>query len=172
MALPFLAPLLKALVGSGLSTLAGAVAAKGKKWVEEKTGVQIPDDPTGLTGDKLLELKKAEMAHEEVLVNAALEEKRLELEAERHAGTQVTDRWKADMSSDSWLSKNVRPATLAYWTVIISVMAFASQWVKVDEAWIELIKVSYVTILAAYFVGRSVQHVTNIRERAKSGAGH
>lgn len=175
MPIPFaIAALVKGLVANGLGTLAGAVAAKGKEYIEEKIGVKIPDSADGLTGDKLLELKKAEMEHEEVLVNAALEEKRLELDAEKHAGSQVSERWKADMTSDSWLSKNVRPGTLAYWTVVISIMAFASQWVKVDPAWIELIKVSYVTILAAYFVGRSVQHVSSIRERAKemkNGAG-
>lgn len=156
---PLIAALLQGLAAKGLSTIAGAVAAKGKEWVEDKIGVKIPEDANGLAGDKLVELKKAEMLHEEVLVNATFD-------AEKHAGTQVTERWKADMASDSWLSKNVRPGTLAYWTVVISVMAFASQWVKIDPAWIDLIKVSYVTILAAYFVGRSVQHVTSIRAKA------
>lgn len=165
---PLIAALLQGLAAKGLSTIAGAVAAKGKEWVEDKIGVKIPDDADGLAGDKLVELKKAEMLHEEVLANAALESKRIELDAEKHAGTQATDRWKSDMVSDSWLSKNVRPGTLAYWTVVISIMAVASQWLKIDPAWVDLIKVSYVTILAAYFVGRSVQHVTSIRERART----
>src|SRR5688572_29856624 len=43
-------------------------------------------------------------------------------ESEKNASAQVSDRWRFDMTSDSWLSKNVRPLTLVYWTVAITVL--------------------------------------------------
>ena len=167
----FLVPIVKALIANGLGTLASAVAAKGKEYIEDKIGVEIPDTADGLTGDKLLELKKAEMAHEEFLVDAGLREKEMELKAEAGGQQQVTERWRFDMTSDSWLSKNIRPLTLAYWTVAITLLIVMDSFLahfEVKPAWIELIETSYTIVLAAYFVGRTFQHVQQIR--SKNGA--
>lgn len=158
-----LAPLLKGLIANGLGTLAGAVAAKGKEFIEDKIGVKIPDSPSGLTPEMLQQLKVKEIEHEEFLIEAGLREKAMELEADAKASAQVSDRWKFDMTSDSWLSKNVRPIVLLYWTLTISVMAFAGRWLQVPDRWIALLELSYVTILGAYFVGRSVQHVMKMK---------
>jgi hypothetical protein len=164
-----IAAIVKGLAANGLATLAGAVAAKGKEWVEDKIGIKIPDDASGLTGDKLLELKKAEMAHEEVLINAALEEKRMELDAEKHAGTQVTDRWKADMSSDSWLSKNIRPLALCWLLVNLTGIVIADgAGVDFKTGTLALIEMALSIVLAAYFVGRSVEKGVSVVQRYKS----
>ena len=170
MALPvILAALLKGLAANGLSTLAGAVAAKGKEWVENKIGVKIPDDPASLTSDKLLELKKAEMAHEEVLVNAALEEKRIELDAEKHAGTQVTERWRADMASDSWLSKNIRPLTLVtLLTFLLIVIVMDASGVTLKQGTYSLIEMALSIVLAAYFVGRTIEKGVSVVQTNKA----
>ena len=165
---PILAPILKALIANGLSTLAGAVMAKGKEVIEEKIGVKIPDSPDGLTGDKLLELKQAEMKHEEFLIEAGLREKEMELKSEEEGQKQVTERWRFDMTSDSWLSKNVRPLTLVYWTVAITgliVLDSTLTGFDVKDAWIELIEASYMIVLTAYFVGRTVQHIQKMRTK-------
>ena len=57
-----------------------------------------------------------------------LEAKRLMVEilekADSEAQSQVTERWKSDMASDSVLSKNIRPMVLIYLTVIFTVCAF------------------------------------------------
>lgn len=164
-----IAALVKGLAANGLSTLAGAVAAKGKQWVEEKIGVKIPDEPAGLTGEKLLELKKAEMAHEEVLINAALEERRLELDAEKHAGTQVTERWKADMSSDSWLSKNVRPLALVWLLLNLTGIVIADGCgVEFKTGTLALIEMAVSIVFAAYFVGRSAEKGISVVQRYKA----
>lgn len=158
---PAIALLIKSLVANGLGTLAGAVAAKGKEYIEDKIGVKIPDTPAGLTDEKLLELKKAEFAHEEFLIEAGLREKEMEIKAEMEAQKQVTERWRFDMTSDSWLSKNIRPLTLAYWTVAISILIVLDSTLSafnIKQAWIDLIETSYSIVLAAYFVGRTVQH--------------
>lgn len=161
-----IAAIVKGLVANGLGTLAGAVAAKGKEWVEEKIGVEIPDDASGLTGEKLLELKKAEMTHEEVLINAALREKELDLDAEKHAGTQVTDRWKADMASDSYLSKNVRPYTLiSLLAMLLLVIILDAAGVTLKAGTYSLLEMALSIVLAAYFVGRSVEKGVNMVQR-------
>lgn len=97
-------PIVAALAEAGLSILGNAVLAKGKQVVEEKIGVKIPDDPKELTPNLVAELKKAEMAHEEFLVTAAIESKKLdytEMESARARETKINE-----SASASWLSKN------------------------------------------------------------------
>jgi hypothetical protein len=145
-----------------LNLLGNAVLAKGQDVIEEKLGVKLEHA-------KPEELRRLEIDHEEFLVEAAIRKEELALEAEKAAQGNVTDRWKADMLSDSWLSKNIRPMTLAYWTVAITVLILLDSILesfKVKQAWIDLIETSYTIVLAAYFVGRTVQHVQNMRSRA------
>ncbi len=78
--------------------------------------------------------------------------------AEANAQTEITSRWKSDMSSDSFLSKNIRPMVLIYLTFIFSVLAFADGNVgqfKIAEAYIPIFQTLLVTVYGAYFVGRS-----------------
>jgi hypothetical protein len=157
-----IAALIKTLAANGLSTLASAVQAKGKEWVEDKIGVKLPDDPAGVTGDKLVELKKAEMQHEEVLVQASTQ---LEI-----AATQaVTERWKADMASDSWLSKNIRPLTLIFILSVYTIFALLSAFeINVNKSYVELLGQWGIIIMSAYFIGRSVEKGLSIR-KGKNG---
>lgn len=163
-----------ALAKAGLGLLGNAVLAKGKEVIEKKIGIKIPDDPAALQDPVVVrELQQAQFAHEEFLIEAALKEKELEIEAEKAGQAQVTERWKSDMSSDSWLSKNIRPGTLAYWTVAITLLIILDSipnWgLDIDAIWVDLIKYSYMTILAAYFVGRGaekgVSMVTKMKEK-------
>lgn len=158
-----LLPIIKGLAANGLSTLATAIAAERKEKVEEVIGVKIPDNPAELTGDKLLELRKAAFAHEEALQGFAVKKLEIEADAEKAGGREVTERWRADMTSDSWLSKNVRPLVLIALTVSIVLMAAFSKWLAVEPKWIDLLQISYTTVLAAYFVGRSWQHVAKTK---------
>lgn len=87
--LPLLIPLLSTLASNGLSVLVNAITAKGKEFVEDKIGMKIPDDASKLTPELLVELKKAEMLHEDALVQAALETKKVEL-AEDKLGVDNT----------------------------------------------------------------------------------
>ncbi len=75
-----MAPLVAALFKFGFPLLAQAVTSKGKEWVEEKTGVQLPDLATEPPPDVLLKLKQLEFDNQELLINAGLEEKRLQFE--------------------------------------------------------------------------------------------
>jgi len=78
--------------------------------------------------------------------------------AEANAQVEVTSRWKSDMSSDSFLSKNIRPMVLIYLTFIFSVLAFADGNIghfKIAEEYIPIFQTLLVTVYGAYFVGRS-----------------
>lgn len=75
---------------------------------------------------------------------------------------EVSERWKADMQSDSWLSKNVRPLTLMFLVASTVLMIFidagAIKFV-VDENWKDLLQVVLITVIGAYFGGRSYEKI-------------
>jgi hypothetical protein len=66
---------------------------------------------------------------------------------------QVTERWKMDMQSDSWLSKNIRPLVL-----IIFIDAGIIQF-EVKSSWVDLLQLVLITVIGAYFGGRSLEKV-------------
>jgi hypothetical protein len=85
--------------------------------------------------------------------------------ADSEAQQQVTDRWEADMKSDSWLSKNIRPAVLIFLTVIFSILAFFDGNVgefKVTEEYVPIFQVLLMTVYGAYFVGRTWEKAKHI----------
>jgi hypothetical protein len=78
--------------------------------------------------------------------------------ADSEAQQQVTDRWEADMKSDSFLSKNIRPMVLVFLTVIFSILAFFDGNIgefKVAEEYVPIFQVLLMTVYGAYFVGRT-----------------
>lgn len=78
--------------------------------------------------------------------------------ADSEAQQQVTDRWAADMSSDSWLSKNIRPLVLIYLTFIFTLIVFTDGNIgsfKISKEYIPIFQTLLVTAYGAYFVGRT-----------------
>jgi len=76
----------------------------------------------------------------------------------------ITDRWKADMQSDSWLSKNIRPMTLAFLVVSTVLMIFIDAGTinfTVETKWTDLLQIVLITVIGAYFGGRSLEKVKN-----------
>jgi hypothetical protein len=72
----------------------------------------------------------------------------------------ITDRWKADMNSDSWLSKNVRPLILIFLVVSTVLMIFIDAGTikfVVEEKWTDLLQLVLITVIGAYFGGRSFE---------------
>ena len=72
----------------------------------------------------------------------------------------VTDRWQADMNSDSWLSKNVRPLVLIFLVVSTVLMIFIDAGTiqfNVEEKWKDLLQLVLITVIGAYFGGRSLE---------------
>ena len=76
----------------------------------------------------------------------------------------ITDRWKADMNSDSWLSKNVRPLMLIFVMVCTMLLIFIDAGFiafEVEEKWTDLLTMVLITIVGSYFGGRSLEKVRN-----------
>ena len=90
--------------------------------------------------------------------------KELILKHEAEMDKQITDRWNADMASDSWLSKNVRPMVLIFLIVCTMLLIFIDTGAisfVVEEKWTDLLQLVLITVIGAYFGGRSVEKVRN-----------
>ena len=102
------------------------------------------------------------------------EEERLEVkkqiqqileDADTKAQLEVSKRWEADMKSDSFLSKNIRPMVLIYLTVIFTICAFFDGNVGefiIAEEYIPIFQTLLVTVYGAYFVGRTWEKAKSI----------
>ena len=75
---------------------------------------------------------------------------------------QVTERWKVDMNSDSWLSKNIRPLVLVFLVIATVLLIFIDAGTitfKVEDKWTDLLQLVLITVIGAYFGGRSLEKV-------------
>jgi|TARA_B110000879_G_scaffold6717_1_gene8605 hypothetical protein len=85
--------------------------------------------------------------------------------ADNDAQKQVTDRWNADMNSDSWLAKNIRPLVLVFLTFVFSLLAFTDGNIgdfKIAKEYIPIFQTLLVTVYGAYFVGRTWEKAKSI----------
>jgi hypothetical protein len=81
-----------------------------------------------------------------------------EIEMEKN----ITARWDVDMQSDSWLSKNVRPMVLIFLVVCTVLMIFIDAGTinfNVEEKWTDLLQIVLITVIGAYFGGRSFEKI-------------
>ena len=84
------------------------------------------------------------------------------INAEADMQQNVTERWKTDMNSDSWLSKNVRPMVLIFLVISTVLMVFIDAGVisfNVKDTWIDLLQLVLITVIGAYFGGRSFEKI-------------
>ena len=75
---------------------------------------------------------------------------------------QITERWKMDMQSDSWLSKNIRPLVLVFLVVATVLLIFIDAGAinfTVQDKWTDLLQLVLITVIGAYFGGRSLEKV-------------
>lgn len=166
--LPLLTPLLQSLAANGLTTLVSAISAKGKDYVEKKLGVELPDENAAATKAQLAELRKLEFEHEETLQQLAIRKIELDIESEKVAQTAVTERWQADMLSDSWLSKNIRPMILIFLLGAYSVFSLLSMFgLFITQSYVELLAQMLMLAMGAYFAGRSVEKIVDMKERGR-----
>lgn len=134
-------PLLGKLASNGLGTVAEVVQLKGKKYVEDKLGVKLPEDPSY---QDLQVIRLAAMDHEQALTKIIEEE--------------LTKRHQADMTSDSWLSKNIRPIALIYLMVLFT-LAFI---VNVPEQVLDMLQNLLMVVFVFYFGARSGEKIAKI----------
>lgn len=139
-----------------------------KKFKETKVGKflsKIAPSILGIVGDvfpSLSVLKKAEgLIKTDVSMTPLEKETALGLlEMDKLELQQISERWKADMSSDSWLSKNTRPMTLIFLTISMVVLIMLDSLdlaFKVDSSWVDLLKSLLLTVYVAYFGSRGIE---------------
>ena len=74
----------------------------------------------------------------------------------------ITARWEVDLKSDSWLSKNVRPLVLIFLIVCTMLLIFIDAGAlnfEVKSSWVDLLQLVLITVIGAYFGGRSIEKV-------------
>ena len=99
-------------------------------------------------------------------LNAEKKIKALIVEHKAKMEQHITDRWSADMNSDSWLSKNVRPLVLIFLVVSTVLMIFIDAGTinfSVESKWTDLLQLVLITVIGAYFGGRSIEKVKKKR---------
>jgi len=170
--IPIVASLLGTLAQNGLGLLSSAIQAKGKEVVENALGVKISDNPTDA---EVAKLRQLQYDHEERLLELGIEKARLEQEelkallaAKVAEDNNISRRWEADMSSDSWLSKNIRPGTLVYILSAFILMALLDgAGYKIAESYVTLLGQWGMLVMTAYFGGRTVEKVMEMRKGGK-----
>jgi hypothetical protein len=168
--IPIVASLLGTLAQNGLGLLSSAIQAKGKEVVEQTLGVKISDNPGP---EEVSKLRQLEHEHEERLLELGIEKAKLEMaelellaKAAQADADNITDRWQADMSSDSWLSKNIRPMSLIAIFTMYSVFAMMSAFgYNANESYVQLLGNWGMLIMGAYFGGRTVEKLAEMRSK-------
>ena len=168
--IPIIGALLGTLAESGLGLLSSAIQAKGKEVVENTLGIKIPDNPTPADVEKLRQLQ---YDHEERLLELGIEKAKMELaelqlfaEAAKNEDNNVSNRWDADMVSDSWLSKNIRPMSLI--AIFMGYFLFAMMSAfgyNANESYVNLLGQWGMLIMGAYFGGRTIEKLAELRSK-------
>ncbi len=168
--IPIVASLLGSLPQNGLTLLSSAIQAKRKEVVEKTLGVKIPDDPTPVEVENLRQLQ---FEHEERLLELGIEKAKMELaelqlfaDAAKNEDNNVTDRWKSDMGSDSWLSKNIRPMSLiAIFSGYFLFAMMSAFGYNANESYVSLLGQWGMLIMGAYFGGRTIEKLAEMKGR-------
>ena len=168
--IPIVASLLGTLAQNGLGLLSSAIQAKGKEVVEQTLGVKISDNPSP---EEVSKLRQLQFDHEERLLELGIEKARVEQEelkillaAQANQENNISDRWKADMSSDSWLSKNIRPmALIAIFVAFFLFTMMSAFGYNAQESYVNLLGQWGQIIFLAYFGGRTVEKLADMRNK-------
>lgn len=118
--------------------------------------------------DKLIPDPEAKAKAQYDLAKLAQEGALANIQAEMNEAQEVSKRWQADMASDSWLSKNIRPMTLIALLAGYFTFAMMSAFgVETRGAYVELLGQWGIVVMTAYFGGRTVEKVMDMRTNAK-----
>jgi hypothetical protein len=166
--IPIIASLLGTLAENGLGLLSSAIQAKGKEVVEKTLGVKISDNPSP---EEVSKLRQLQYDHEERLLELGIEKARMELEemkvlasAAVNEDNNVSTRWEADMASDSWLSKNIRPLSLvAIFTGYFLFSMMSAFGLNANEAYVNLLGQWGMLVMGAYFGGRTIEKLAEMK---------
>tara|TARA_R100001591_G_scaffold110369_1_gene121259 strand:+ start:918 stop:1319 length:402 start_codon:yes stop_codon:yes gene_type:complete len=119
-----------------------------------KAATEVADKVAGIA-DRFIRTKDEKAEFE-------MEMEKIFIQAEAEIQKQVSERWRYDMTSDSWLSKNVRPMVLIFLVVCTVLMIFIDAGAvnfHVEEKWTDLLQLVLITVIGSYFGGRSFEKI-------------
>jgi uncharacterized membrane protein (DUF106 family) len=115
--------------------------------------------------DKLIPDPEAKAKAQQELIKLQQEGKLAELNADNIEAQELTKRQQADMASDSWLSKNIRPLTLIFILIVYTVFAAMSAAdIEVNNNYVELLGQWGMLIMSFYFGGRSLEKIMEMKK--------
>jgi hypothetical protein len=116
--------------------------------------------------DKFIPDPEAKAKAQAELLKMQQEGKLAELNADNIEAQEISKRWQADMASDSWLSKNIRPMTLVYLLTAFILMAVLDGYgFKISESYVTLLGQWGMLVMTAYFGGRSLEKIMDMRNK-------
>jgi uncharacterized membrane protein (DUF106 family) len=114
--------------------------------------------------DKFIPDPEAKAKAQQELLQMQQEGKLAELNADNIEAQELTKRQSADMMSDSWLSKNIRPMTLVFILVTYTTFGMMSAWdVEVNNNYVELLGQWGMLIMSFYFGGRTLEKIMDMK---------
>jgi hypothetical protein len=118
--------------------------------------------------DKIIPDPEAKAKAQKELLQMQQEGKLAELNADNIEAQELTKRHEADMASDSWLSKNIRPMTLVFILLVYSTFATMSAWdIEVNNNYVELLGQWGMLIMSFYFGGRTLEKIVDMKKEKK-----
>ena len=126
-----------------------------------KTGKKVSPIFDAITGGKVSDILKS-IGNSKELTEAEKEMLVKELEQDVIEMQEITKRWQSDMLSDSWLSKNIRPLSLAFLTLtlfIYIILDSALEGFKIDDEWVSLLGNLLMLVYGGYFGARTLEKI-------------
>jgi hypothetical protein len=118
--------------------------------------------------DKVIPDPAAKAAAQLELQKLAQDGKLAELQADMNEANNISDRWKADLGSDSWLAKNIRPISLiAIFTGYFIFAMMSAFGMNANESYVQLLGNWGMLVFGAYFGSRSLEKITEIKSKNK-----
>lgn len=118
--------------------------------------------------DKFVPDPEAKAKAQQELLKMQQEGKLAELNADNIEAQELTKRQSADMMSDSWLSKNIRPMTLIFILITYTVFGMMSAWdIEVNNNYVELLGQWGMLIMSFYFGGRTLEKIMEMKKNEK-----
>ena len=116
--------------------------------------------------DKFVPDPEAKAKAQQELLKMQQEGKLAELNADSIETQEITKRQQADMMSDSWLSKNIRPMTLVFILMTYTTFAMMSAWdIEVNNNYVELLGQWGMLIMSFYFGGRTLEKIMDMKAK-------
>ena len=116
--------------------------------------------------DKVLPDPEARAKAQAMLIEMQQKGELAQLQADMNEQDNLTKRAEADMKSDSWLSKNIRPMTLIFILLTYTVFGMMSAWeIEVNNNYVELLGQWGMLIMSFYFGGRTLEKIMDMKAK-------